>query len=180
MDLQMNDVETRTLRNALQSPLLALPGELRTLIYEHIFGSLDVRAEHREPFSPGTFDKKLFVSYEKKTDGSFVCLQHRHALLNTCRQIHSEAWHLAFQLPTFILPKQEAESAFVGRLTAIQRASIKTVEVSAKWILYSFYTSGGYWDPMDHRPNTRINILTSEKFIIFPLKELPFAITVDE
>lgn len=129
MDLQMNDVETRTLRNALQSPLLALPGELRNLIYEHIFGSLDVRVEHREPLSPGTFDKKLFVSYEKKTDGSFVRLQHRHALRSTCRQIHSEAWRLAFQLLTFILPKQEADRAFVGRLTVIQRACIKTVEV---------------------------------------------------
>ncbi|KAK3644771.1 hypothetical protein LTR56_009436 [Elasticomyces elasticus] len=84
-------MESSTATSIAASPLLCLPGELRTAIYEHvvaIHGTILI--SHRKA------DNKIFGVVL-----DFEPLSHNTTLLQTCKQIHAEASPMFYSLNTF-------------------------------------------------------------------------------
>ncbi|KAK5746199.1 hypothetical protein LTR17_000933 [Elasticomyces elasticus] len=88
---QRNMVKSSTTISGAASPLLCLPGELRTAIYEHVV------AVHAT----------VLISYRKADHKIFGVvldsepISHNITLLQTCKQIHAEASPMFYSLNTF-------------------------------------------------------------------------------
>jgi hypothetical protein len=96
------DCDCSTQRNAVESPLLRLPGELRNRIYGYIFDVDYIRVRE----SPSNLVTATVV---ETTSPASTCvpdypLSDMHSLTWTCRLLYGETKVLPYQFNTFDLP----------------------------------------------------------------------------
>lgn len=102
----------RTQRNAAASPLLRLPGELRNRIYEFIFEDITFEIKH-----------SAYIPTQSPNPRPV----HNLALLQTCRQIHSEAKVLPLVLRTICFRDMTGLNRLVRSLATDQRCAITSL-----------------------------------------------------
>jgi hypothetical protein len=112
-----------TTRNAVKSPLLCLPGEIRNKIYAYVFTARSyVFANPSPPVLPG---KKRAARKRQSTQPSI-----RHsALLAACRQTHHEAHLLPLLHATTFRIESLAALKHMYVLNAHQRSAITTLHM---------------------------------------------------
>ncbi|OCL10800.1 hypothetical protein AOQ84DRAFT_336894 [Glonium stellatum] len=105
----------RSERNAQESPLLKLPGELRNKIWNYVLGDRTLHIEH-------TAANDLTAEGERPRDltnrGLSLCC------LRVCRQIYTEARHLPYSSNTFAFRNTSTYQFFTPSLLPKQRRLI--------------------------------------------------------
>ncbi|KAH7086811.1 hypothetical protein FB567DRAFT_51755 [Paraphoma chrysanthemicola] len=119
--LSHSEAKTLTTRNALHSPLLRLPRELRDLVFDFVFSDLlidtlpeqaGIHVYNHRAWAKQPFTASLLI-----------------AITSTSCQIHVETFLLPFQLCEFYFASMEALVNMVDQLTSQQQHAIKRVRV---------------------------------------------------
>jgi hypothetical protein len=118
-------------RNATESALLKLPGELRNRIYKLVFEdrSYDMtrvsrRAQMTLPASP-SLSRRMLLKIMKPS----ACTPHyEFGLLQTCLQTYTEAKHLPFALATLYFSDIGDVNFLVKNFTTDQRCAISSLQ----------------------------------------------------
>jgi hypothetical protein len=99
------------------SPLLALPAELRNIIWCHVLGgkTFDIKCSVRIPWG---------VSVTNTTTSP-----HQLALLQTCRQTYAETRFLILTLNTFQFKSEDAFKPWLAKFDTSQQAAIESVKL---------------------------------------------------
>jgi hypothetical protein len=111
-----------TPRSQFQSPLLRLPGELRNLIYFHLFITEAFKLE-RHGFNTQNFP---YINRHRHREPT----SHRLALLSVCRQTYAEAALLPFTLSTIEITNIETLEELPFRLTTAQCSAIRSLKLT--------------------------------------------------
>jgi len=101
------------------SPLLRLPGELRTRIWEYVLGGFELRSmfpDHSQPRKP----RRMIPPFAERSNGT--------QLLRTCRQIYTETALLPYKTNTFIFETYTPVKYDLKRMKAFQRAHIEKIQ----------------------------------------------------
>ncbi|KAH5409324.1 hypothetical protein HBI46_172450 [Parastagonospora nodorum] len=116
-----------TLRNAEQSPLLRLPAELRTKIYQYTLGGLEIT------LTRSIIAQRLCLNSRERAANDerhpFYKLPSPSATLLSCRQVNSEAKLLLFSSNHFSIESFEPFMEFLDALSPAQRNAIGTVRI---------------------------------------------------
>jgi hypothetical protein len=104
-------------RKGRTSSLLALPAELRNIIWAHVLGGnlFDIKCSVRIPWG---------VSVTNATTSP-----HQLALLGTCRQVHAETRLLPFTSNTFQFKSEDAFKPWLAGFDLAQQAAIQSVRL---------------------------------------------------
>ncbi|ORY05074.1 hypothetical protein BCR34DRAFT_572310 [Clohesyomyces aquaticus] len=148
-------------RNAVESPLLRIPPEVRSKIYEYVLGGLDVHVEttwrrkidRHGSGSRSRFDADLYFSDPsyRTTSSGFPATRSQdiaHPGLpwsrlsdvpRICRQIYAETATLVYSLSTFCVPFGREILNWHEVLLPAQREAIKSITLGfwAYWYLQS-------------------------------------------
>ena len=106
-----------TITKSRTSPLLALPAELRNIIWSQVLGgtTFDIKCSVRIPWG---------VSVTNTTTSP-----HQLALLQACRQIYAETRLLPLTLNTFQFKSEDAFKPWLAKFDITQRAAIQSVRL---------------------------------------------------
>jgi hypothetical protein len=117
-----------TTRNRQESPLLRLPPELRTHIYEIALGGR--RIQVCDVKSCASTRHRCRTRAKKLTYDTYFHLRRRYlALLVTCRQVHEETKLFPFMLNEFVGYHWEIHLATYYRLTDAQVSAITNIRM---------------------------------------------------
>ena len=117
-----------TTRNRQESPLLRLPPELRTRIYEIALGGRQIRV--CDVKSCASTRHRCRTRAKKLTYDTYFHLRRRYlALLVTCRQVHEETKLFPFMLNEFVGYHWEIHLATYYRLTDAQVSAITNIRI---------------------------------------------------
>jgi hypothetical protein len=108
--------------NRRQSPLLRLPYELRSQIYDY---NLCDDGHHIVEVQ-----KHHLCHHENNGEMRYTPAV---TSLRVCRQIHSEAWSLPLTYHTFFIVRHPNETAFVKTASDAQKAAIRSVKLECVW-----------------------------------------------
>ncbi|KAF2789252.1 hypothetical protein K505DRAFT_341424 [Melanomma pulvis-pyrius CBS 109.77] len=143
-------------RNALESPLLRLPGRIRFNIWELVTSNLDIEVSLRRRWvARNTYDKlrRALLLDQKTRNAISSATLSALRLPEVCLQIYADTSILAFSLNTFVEGWNSTKSnrrvlkeVWRTSILPLQRKAIKTVEPFAN-LTYAFY-SGWYRAPM--------------------------------
>ncbi|KAI4613401.1 uncharacterized protein J4E87_009868 [Alternaria ethzedia] len=140
-----------TTLNAVSSPLLRLPAELRNMIFAYVYTGMIYKFDDFE-----SFETKPSDQYRRMASGRWLEQQTSDKLPLTCRQMHAETALLPYSLSTFLF---EAEllvfrglknlKRFLGRRTSEQINAMANVEL-CQWsdTLISYWyqqNTAAYW-----------------------------------
>ncbi|KAF3051920.1 hypothetical protein E8E11_003519 [Didymella keratinophila] len=103
--------------NRRKSPLLALPAELRNIIWSQVLGGITFDIECSVRILWG-------VSVTNTTTSP-----HQLALLQTCRQIYVETRLLPLTLNTFRFKSEDAFKPWLAKFDVVQKAAIQSVRL---------------------------------------------------
>ncbi|RYN20456.1 hypothetical protein AA0112_g10709 [Alternaria arborescens] len=129
--------------NAVQSPLLRLPAEIKTMIYTYVFD--EVVQINKYPWFLNyhvSLRPRQFSDYDRYPSSTY-CEHNFLSLLHVSRQIHQETALLPYKLATFdfdTLPTEELEDDEDNMFSAIrvflEKRTRKQVEALAKLEIY--------------------------------------------
>ncbi|OSS49745.1 hypothetical protein B5807_05819 [Epicoccum nigrum] len=115
-----DEKETITCRNQEESPLLRLPAELRTKIYEFAIGGYVIELFESK--------KKPCYNVLSQADGHYTAFAKPTVLSEICRQLYKETAFLPYSLNTFHGHLRRIHR-FLKSLTMAQRKQIKSLEI---------------------------------------------------
>jgi len=103
------------------SPLLQLPGEIRNQIYDYVMS-----------------DQKMLINDSGQIDNP-------PALLQTCRQLYSEAHMLAYTESTFVVTQTPHIEYLLERLSENKRDAISSIEIPSRGSFLGAYIIWSNW-----------------------------------
>ena len=119
--------------NAVNSPLLRLPGELRNLIWDFVFHDLIVDIASTPPAYDPQFFQETFIRTVRERTDTFTALPNTLKLPLVCRQLHNETFNLLFKACTFIFATDRSLTTFVNNAKTGQVTTINRVMPPQEW-----------------------------------------------
>ncbi|KAH7087196.1 hypothetical protein FB567DRAFT_61545 [Paraphoma chrysanthemicola] len=128
------------------SPLLRLPGEIRTQIFANVLGGYDVqfgrnpkaRDTDRPTSARQGHHKVLEFRRSGHDDLATETFRASLALISVCRQIYAEAAMVPFTCNTWVLYPETSEKSLAQRLLPAQQNAIRTVRCSVAALFWEY------------------------------------------
>ncbi|KAH3989403.1 hypothetical protein HBI25_120030 [Parastagonospora nodorum] len=126
--------ELELVKTNQDSPLLRLPGELRSRIWEYVLGGYELRSVYIKNSQQITV-KRMVPPFAERMNGT--------QLLRTCRQIYTETALLPYRANTFILETLDTIKHELKKMKPFQRARIEKIQFEVNTNLFMLDTALG-------------------------------------